>query len=71
MDLSADLPTAADPPTQLLPMLTLAEAHDVLAAVLDGGEVDEQLAYCLLSNLAARVPSRDAARGSGVSDAEA
>lgn len=45
----------------LLPLLTLSEAQDVvevLSAVLDGGEVDEQLAYCLLSNLAARVPSR-------------
>ncbi|WP_167828870.1 hypothetical protein [Streptomyces sp. MZ04] len=46
----------------LLPVLTLGEAQDVvevLAAVVDGGEVDEQVAYCLLSNLAARVPSRD------------
>lgn len=45
----------------LLPLLTLSEAQDVvevLGALLDGGEVDEQLAFCLLSNLAARVPSR-------------
>ncbi|WP_158070486.1 hypothetical protein [Streptomyces luteocolor] len=46
----------------LLPVLTLSEAQDVLAvlaAVVDGGEVDERMAFCLLSNLAARVPSRD------------
>jgi hypothetical protein len=45
-----------------LPLLTLEEAQDVvevLAAVVEGGEVDEQLAWCLLSNLAARVPSRE------------
>ncbi|MFD9072837.1 hypothetical protein [Streptomyces lasiicapitis] len=57
--LDAPLPAAADP---LLPLLTLVEAQDIveiLGAVLDGGEVDEQLAYCLLSNLAARVPSRE------------
>ena len=52
-----------DPPAVLLPVLTLDEAQDVvevLGAVVDGGEVDEQLAFCLLSNLAARIPSRDA-----------
>ncbi|MGW0904979.1 hypothetical protein [Streptomyces sp. NPDC002853] len=61
MDLSADLPTAADPPAPLLPLLTLGEAHDVLdvlAAVVSGGQADVEAAGVLLSNLAARVPSR-------------
>ncbi|UQT54400.1 hypothetical protein M4V62_04460 [Streptomyces durmitorensis] len=61
-DLAADLPTAVDPPAALLPLLTLPEAHDVLdvlAAVVNGGEPDREVADRLLSNLAARVPSRD------------
>lgn len=64
MDLSAGLPTAADPPARLLPLLTLGEAHDVLdvlAAVVNGGVPDVEAAGVLLSNLAARVPSRDPA----------
>lgn len=64
MDLSADIPTAVDPPAPLLPLLTLAEAHevlDVLAAVASGGRPDREAADRLLSNLAARVPSRDPA----------
>jgi hypothetical protein len=64
MDLSADLPTAADPPAPLLPLLTLGEAHDVLdvlAAVVNGGRPDAGTVGVLLSNLAARVPSRDLA----------
>lgn len=46
---------------ELLPLLTVSEAQDVvavLAAVVAGGEVDVQLAGELLSNLAARVPSQ-------------
>lgn len=64
MDLSADLPTAAAPPTPLLPLLTLAEAHDVLdvlAAVVNGGQPDVEAAGAVLSNLASRVPSRNPA----------
>ncbi|MFZ3592281.1 hypothetical protein [Streptomyces sp. BH104] len=48
--------------THRLPLLTLDEAQDIieiLAAVVDGAPVDEQAAYCLLSNLGSRVPSRD------------
>ncbi|MGW5868798.1 hypothetical protein ACWFRJ_42375 [Streptomyces sp. NPDC055239] len=61
MDLAADVPTAVDPPASLLPVLTLAEAHDVLgvlAAVVIGGQVDVLAAEELLSNLASRVPPR-------------
>lgn len=61
-DLAADLPTAADPPAPLLPVLTLDEAHDVLdvlAAVVSGGQPDVEAAGVVLSNLAARAPSRD------------
>lgn len=61
MDLAADLPTAVAPPSLLLPLLTLAEAHDVLdvlAAVVSGGTPDVEAAGVVLSNLAARVPSR-------------
>lgn len=64
MDLAADLPTAADLPAPLLPLLTLEEAHDVLhvlAAVVNGGRPDVEAAGVLLSNLAARVPSRNPA----------
>ncbi|MGW7087573.1 hypothetical protein ACWGH2_29310 [Streptomyces sp. NPDC054871] len=64
MDLSADRRRPADPPAPLLPLLTLAEAHDVLdvlAAVASGGQLDREAADRLLSNLAARVPSRDPA----------
>ena len=63
-DLAADVPTVVDPPALLLPVLTLAEAHDVidvLAAVAGGGPVDVEAAGRLLSNLAARVPSREVA----------
>lgn len=59
--LAAGLPTAVDPPAPLLPLLTLAEAHDVLdvlAAVVNGGQPDVEAAGVVLSNLAARVPSR-------------
>lgn len=62
MDELLDEPCSAPVDGPLLPLLTLAEAQDVvevLGAVVEGGEVDEQLAYCLLSNLAARVPSRE------------
>ncbi|MWA08806.1 hypothetical protein [Streptomyces sp. BA2] len=62
MDLSADIPTATDPPSSLLPLLSLAEAHDVLdvlAAVASGAVPDREAAERLLTNLAARVPSRD------------
>lgn len=51
-----------EPPATLLPLLTLEEAQDVveiLAAVVDGVRADERLAYSLLMNLAARVPSQD------------
>lgn len=51
-----------DPPAALLPLLTVEEAQDVveiLAAVVDGVRADERLAYSLLMNLAARVPSRE------------
>lgn len=61
MDLSADLPTAVDPPAPLLPVLSLGEAQDVLdvlAAVVSGGQPDREAVDRLLSNLAARVPSR-------------
>lgn len=53
--------TAEDPPSPLLPLLTLEDAQDLmlfLAAVLGGGEVDNGFARYLLSNLAGRVPSR-------------
>ncbi|MFE6157424.1 hypothetical protein ACFQ7F_00685 [Streptomyces sp. NPDC056486] len=62
MDLAADVPIAVDPSASLLPVLTLAEAHGVLgvlAAVVIGSQVDVQAAEELLSNLAARVPSRE------------
>ncbi|MEU6990334.1 hypothetical protein ABZ953_06685 [Streptomyces sp. NPDC046465] len=45
----------------LLPLLSLAEAHDVLdvlAAIASGDQPDVEAAGVLLSNLAARVPSR-------------
>lgn len=61
-ELSVDIPTAVDLPARLLPLLTLAEAHDVLdvlAAVVTGGSPDVEAAGVVLSNLAARVPSRD------------
>jgi hypothetical protein len=54
--------TASGPPAPLLPLLSLPEAHDVLdvlAAVVDGGRPDREAAAWLLSNLAARVPSRE------------
>ncbi|WP_428956171.1 hypothetical protein [Streptomyces sp. cg35] len=57
-----DVPLAEDPPSPLLPLLTLEDAQDLmllLAAVLDGGEVDEGFARYLLRNLAGRVPSAD------------
>ncbi|MFE0178508.1 hypothetical protein ACFWZ2_40005 [Streptomyces sp. NPDC059002] len=43
------------------PLLTQTEAQDVvevLGVVLDGGDADEQLMFCLLSYLAVRVQSR-------------
>lgn len=61
-NLAADTPAAADPPAPLLPLLTLGEAHDVLdvlAAVVNGGMPDAEAAGVVLSNLAARVPSRE------------
>lgn len=54
--------TAEDPPTELLPVLTLDDVHelmDLLADVRDGHEPDPEVARYLLGNLAARVPSRD------------
>ncbi|MGW5736984.1 MULTISPECIES: hypothetical protein [Streptomyces] len=54
--------TAEDPPAELLPVLTLDEAHQLLpllAAVRDGAEPDREYAEYLLANLAARVPSCD------------
>lgn len=60
-DLAADISTALDPPAPLLPVLSLDEAQDVvdvLAAVVNGGQPDVEAAGVLLSNLAARVPSR-------------
>ncbi|MFE9736140.1 hypothetical protein ACFYO9_37440 [Streptomyces sp. NPDC005863] len=50
---------------ELLSVLTLSEAQDVmdvLAAVVAGQRVDGEMAERLLSELAARVPSRDEAR---------
>ncbi|MEU5900616.1 hypothetical protein [Streptomyces venezuelae] len=47
---------------ELLPLLTLSEAQGVvgvLAAVVAGQRVDGEVAGRLLSELAARVPSRD------------
>jgi hypothetical protein len=52
--------TAEDPPAELLPVLTLDEAHELLrllADVRDGAAPDQESAGVLLSNLAARVPS--------------
>ena len=46
---------------ELLPLLTLPEAQDVLAvlaAVVAGDRPDVEAAGVVLSNLAARVPSR-------------
>jgi hypothetical protein len=57
-----DIPLAEDPPSPLLPLLSLDEAQEtlsVLAAVVHGGQPDVEAARWLLSNLAARVPSRD------------
>jgi hypothetical protein len=57
-----DNTTAEDPPAELLPVLTLGEAHQLLvllAAVRDGGKPDREYAEYLLANLAARVPSHD------------
>lgn len=54
--------TAEDPPADLLSVLTLNEAHQLLlllAAVRDGAEPDREVAGYLLANLAARVPSCD------------
>ena len=54
--------TAEDPPAELLPVLTLDEAHELiglLADVRDGHEADADVARYLLGNLAARVPSRE------------
>lgn len=54
--------TALAPPSPLLPILSLEEAHallPLLAAVADGGVPDREAAAWLLSNLAARVPSAD------------
>lgn len=51
-----------DPPAVPLPVLTLDEARDVvevLAAVVNGGVPDAELAAVVLSNLAARIPSAD------------
>lgn len=61
MDLDDDT-TAVDPPAELLPVLTLAETHQLLpllAAVRDCAEPDRETADYLLTNLAARVPSGD------------
>ena len=61
MDVDDDS-TLEDPPAARLPLLTAEEARDVvdvLAAVVAGGEVDVELARCLLANLGARIPSRD------------
>ncbi|MGW6531429.1 hypothetical protein [Streptomyces venezuelae] len=47
---------------ELLPLLTLGEAQDVvavLAAVVAGQPVDGEVAGRLLSELSARVPSRE------------
>lgn len=63
--LGEDDETAEDPPSPLLPLLTLLTLEDaqdlmlLLAAVLDGGEVDDGFARYLLSNLAGRVPSAE------------
>lgn len=58
MNYSVGLRATADP---LLPVLTFPEAHELmlpLAATLEDGKADEEAADRLLSNLAARVPSR-------------
>lgn len=55
--------TAEDPPAELLPVLTLHEAQELmtlLSAVMEDGKPDTEFADVLLSNLAARVPSRAA-----------
>ncbi len=54
--------TAVDPPSLLLPLLPLADARELmllLAAVRDGRVADREVAGRLLSELAARVPSRE------------
>ncbi|MFG2651178.1 hypothetical protein [Streptomyces sp. NPDC048436] len=54
--------TAEYPRAVLLPVLTLAEAHDLLpllASVRDRGDLDREAAAYLLANLTARVPSLD------------
>ncbi|MFE6892018.1 hypothetical protein [Streptomyces sp. NPDC057694] len=54
-----DLPLAEDPPSPLLPLLSLVEAQEVvavLAAVVNGYQPDVETARWLLKNLAARVP---------------
>ncbi|WP_369214425.1 hypothetical protein [Streptomyces flavofungini] len=51
-----------DPPSLLLPLLPLADARELmllLAAVRDGRVADREVAGRLLSELAARVPSRE------------
>ncbi|WP_306317274.1 MULTISPECIES: hypothetical protein [unclassified Streptomyces] len=64
-DVAPDFPGVVTPPAPRLPLLTLEEAQDVvdvLAAVVSGGDVDVDLARCLLANLGSRVPSRDGRR---------
>ncbi|QOV40215.1 hypothetical protein IM697_18510 [Streptomyces ferrugineus] len=71
MDDLEDCPVG-DPPSPLLPLLTVEEAQsvvEVLGAVAAGGAVDVELAVVLLSNLAARVPSR-AESSLGAAEAE-
>jgi len=61
VDLDDDA-TFVPPPAPLLPVLTLDDVHELmglLADVRDGHEPDRELARCLLSNLAGRVPSQD------------
>lgn len=57
-----DVRTAEDPPAELLPLLSLVEAQEVLGvlgAVVHGRLPDFDTARWLLGNLAARVPSRE------------
>ncbi|MET8475404.1 hypothetical protein ABZY90_19690 [Streptomyces sp. NPDC006422] len=61
--MTADVDAILTPwPSQLLPVLTLDDTHelmDLLADVRAGREPDREFAACLLANIAARVPSRE------------